>query len=30
VLFLVDDVDPDVVLAMCTKDGRESLSAEGS
>lgn len=30
VLFLVDDTDPDVVLAMCTKDGRESLSAEGS
>jgi prepilin-type N-terminal cleavage/methylation domain-containing protein/prepilin-type processing-associated H-X9-DG protein len=30
VLFLVDDVAPDVVLAMCTKDGREVVSAEGS
>lgn len=30
VRFLVDDVAPDVVLAMCTKDGREVVSAEGS
>lgn len=30
VLFLVDDVAPDIVLAMCTKDGREAVAAEGS
>jgi len=30
VLFMVDDIDPDVVLAMCTKDGREAPSADGT